>query len=56
MKRTKRDPVYVGWMVFLLFLLLSGAALLWAGILRGKPLPRVPTITAEAIRRILKVA
>ncbi len=52
----KRDPVYVGWIVFLLFLLLCGAALLWAGVLKGKPLPRVPVITALADRLLAGAA
>lgn len=49
MKREKRDPVYVGWILFLVFLLLCGTALAWAGILRGKPLPRLRTTTAHNI-------
>lgn len=41
MARGPRSPVLTAWLALLVFLLLCGAALMWAGIARGKPLPRL---------------
>lgn len=47
MKRS--NPMFVAWIVFLVFLILCGAALIWADVLKGKPVPRFSQHPVQAI-------
>lgn len=47
MKRS--NPMFVAWIAFLVSLILCGAALIWAGMLKGKPVPRFSQHPVQAI-------
>ncbi|MGI6635079.1 MAG: hypothetical protein ACOX7B_07900 [Christensenellales bacterium] len=47
MKRS--NPMFVAWIVFLVFLILCRAALIWTGMLKGKPVPRFSQHPVQAM-------